>query len=130
MSSESFLWKMGSQMKNGTQSNKLVMVDSSGQEIGGPDSIDDAAVDYVYRFDAEASVLDPGQSIRTTLFVFIAVSIACTTAAIAAGSYAIWLSKRQAAHKTLTDVNDILKTCQARMRQLETDVQQLPSHVS
>ena len=117
-------------MKNGIQSSKLVMVDSGGHEIGGQEAMDNTAIDYAYRVDTDTSAVDPNAGFRTTLFVFMAVSIACTTAAIAAGSYAVWLSRHQAAKKTLTDVNDILKTCQTRMRQLEADVQNLPSRAS
>ncbi len=114
-------------MKNGTQSNKLMMVDGSGHEIGGHDSMDDAAADYAYVIDQEASALEAVQNVRTMLFVLTAVSATCVTAAIASGTYALWLARRQGTHKVLTDVNDILKTCQSRMRQLEAEVQQLPS---
>ena len=130
MSSESFLWKMESPMKNGIQSNKLVMVNGNGREVGGQDTSDDAAVDYAYRPESETVMHESGASVHTTLIVLMTVSIACTTAAIAAGSYAVWLSRHQAAKKTLIDVNDILKTCQSRMRQLEAEVQNLPSRAS
>jgi len=101
-------------MKNGTHSSKLMMmVDNRGPELVISDSMDDAAV-------------DAAQSVRSTLVVLIAVSTVCMMAAIASGSYALWLAKRQGTHKALTDVNDILKTCQLRIRQLETEVQQLP----
>ena len=119
-------------MKNGTQSNnltthKLTMVNGSGQEFGSPDSMDDAAADYAYAIDHEAIALEAAQNVRTMLLVLTAVSAACMTASIASGTYALWLARRQGTHKVLTDVNDILKTCQSRMRQLEAEVQQLPS---
>jgi hypothetical protein len=100
-------------MKNGTHSNSLKMVDNSSHEVVQSDPMDD-------------DTLDAAQSVRSTLVVLIAVSTICMMAAIASGSYALWLAKRQGAHKALTDVNDILKTCQLRIRQLETEVQQLP----
>lgn len=119
-------------MKNGTQSkermlHKLTMVDGSSQGFGSSDSMDDAAADYAYVIDQEAIALEAVQNVRTMLFVLAAVSAACTAAAIASGTYAVWLARRQGTHKVLTDVNDILKTCQSRMRELEAEVQQLPS---
>jgi len=118
-------------MKNDTRSSKLVMVNSSGQEITHQDSVDDSSVEYVDRSMPDNSQQSGSeQNLRTTLLVFMTVSIACTTAAIAAGSYALWLSRRQAARKVLTDVNDILITCQRRMQQLESDVMQLPGRSS
>ena len=115
-------------MRNGSISNKLVLVNSSGQPLSGQEADSDSAVDY--RYDAQSETSAPGdgpQSARNALLVFMAVSIACTAAAIATGSYAVWLGRRQAAQQAITDVNDLLKTCQTRMRQLETDVQNLPS---
>ena len=117
-------------MKNGIRSNKLMMVDGSGREIGSSDSMDDAAADYAYAREMESSVLQAGQSAKTTLIVLTAVSAVCTAAAISSGSYALWLAKRSSTHEVLTDVNDILKTCQSRMRQLESEVQLLPGRAS
>ena len=109
-------------MKNGTPFNKLKLVDNS------IDSTDDAAVYYPYQPGNEnIIVVDDGQHAKTTLLVFIAVSVACTAAAVATGTYAVWLSRQQAARQTLTDVNEILKSCQSRMLQLETDLQRLPN---
>lgn len=116
-------------MRNGIHSNpnKLVLVSSNGQPVHGQDLVDDAAVDYLSGSDNEAPMLaDEARKTRVTLLVFMAVSIACTTAAIATGSYAAWLSRHQAARQALTDVNDILKSCHSRMQQLEADVQRLP----
>lgn len=114
-------------MKNGTLFNKLVMVDSSDRRASNQDGVDDAAVDYPYEAQSEAaSAINKTPNAHYTLLIFMAVSIACTTAAIATGSYAIWLSRQQAARQALTDVNDILKSCQSRMQQLEADVQRLP----
>ena len=106
------------------------MIDSGGHEIGSPDLMDDAAADYAYARDQDTSVLDAVQSVRSTLVVLTAVSSICMTVAIATGSYAIWLLKQQGTHKILTDVNDILQTCQTRMRQLESEVQQLPGRAT
>ncbi len=116
-------------MRNGTLSNgnKLVLVNSSGQPVDGSAMVDDAAVDYLSSSDNETAVSpDETRKTRVTLLVFMAVSIACTTAAIATGTYAVWLSRHQAARQVLIDVNDILKSCQSRMQQLEADVQRLP----
>jgi cytochrome c-type biogenesis protein CcmH/NrfG len=116
-------------MRNGTTSNgnKLVLVNSSGRPVHGQDLVDDAAVDYQSEPDTEpSSSAEDVQKTRVTLLVFMAVSIACTTAAIATGSYAVWLSRQQAARQALTDVNDILRSCQSRMQQLEADIQRLP----
>ncbi len=89
---------------------------------------DDATVAYADNTEAESTLpAELTHNPRGTLLIFMAVSIACTAAAFATGSYAIWLGRQQAARKALTDVNDLLKTCQTRMRQLETDVQNLPT---
>jgi hypothetical protein len=116
-------------MRNGTLSNKnkLVLVNSGGQPMDGLDLIDDAAVDYLSGPDNEASLaVEDTHKTRLTLLMLMAVSVACATVAIATGSYAIWLSRQQAARQVLVDVNDILKSCQIRMQQLEADVQKLP----
>ena len=114
-------------MKNGTRSNdnKLVMVNSNGRPVDRQDLLDDTAIDYRHPTDTENSVPDLSKT-NTALLTLMAVSIACTTAAIATGSYAIWLSRQTTAQKTLTDVNEILKSCQTRMQQLEADVKYLP----
>ncbi len=116
-------------MRNGTTSNtnKLVLVSSTDQPVHGQDLVDDAAVARLSGSDNErAAIADDAAKTRVTLLVFLAVSVACTTAAIATGSYTLWLSRHQAARQALTDVNDILKSCQIRMQQLEADVQRLP----
>ncbi len=116
-------------MRNGTLSsgNGLVLVNSNGRPVDGLDLVDDAAVDYLSNPDNEAPLV-PEDARRThaTLLMFMVVSIACATAAVATGSYAVWLSRHQAARQTLIDVNDILKSCQTRMQQLEADIQRLP----
>ena len=116
-------------MRNGTISklNKLILIGSNGRPVPGQDAVDDAAVDYPFDTEIELPlVLDSARKTRVTMLVFMAVSVACTTAAVATGSYAIWLSRHQAARQALIDVNDILKSCQSRMKQLEADVQRLP----
>lgn len=118
-------------MRKGTISNlnRLVLIGSNGRLVSGQDPAEDAAVDYPVTFDGEVPLaMDGANSARATMLVFMAVSIACTTAAVATGSYAIWLSRHQAARQALIDVNDILKSCQSRMQQLEADVQRLPGH--
>ncbi len=119
-------------MRNGIHFNKLTLVDHS---LGDPraadngqEAIDDAAAYYPYQHASEnAAMPDDNHQVKTTLIVFMAVSLACATAAIATGSYAAWLSRHQAARQALTDVNDILRSCQTRMSQLEADVQRLPN---
>ncbi|MGI4792104.1 MAG: hypothetical protein ACRYFS_25050 [Janthinobacterium lividum] len=111
-------------MRNGIHFNKLTLVDNSA------DKVDDAAVYYPYQPGAEPITLDDAHQAKTTLLIFVAVSIACTAAAVATGSYAVWLSRQQAAHRTLTDVNDILRSCQTRMHQLESDLQRLPNRLA
>ena len=116
-------------MRNGTTSdtNKLILVSSSDQPVHDQDLVDDVAVARLSGPDNERAVIvDDAAKTRVTLLVFLAVSVACTTAAIATGSYTIWLSRHQAARQALIDVNDILKSCQIRMQQLEADVQRLP----
>ena len=109
-------------MRNGIRFNKLRMVGSDSEQV------DDASAYYPYQSGVDSGVSEEAPaSVKTTLIVFTAVSIACATAAIAAGSYATWLSRQQAARQALTDVNDILKSCQTRMHQLEADVQRLPN---
>ena len=116
-------------MRNGTISklNKLILIGSNGRPVPGQDSVEEASADYSFGPNVEAPlVLDGARKTRVTMLVFMAVSVACTTAAVATGSYAIWLSRHQAASQALIDVNDILKSCQSRMQQLEADVQRLP----
>lgn len=108
-------------MKNGIRFNKLVMVNGSGHETA-----DDSAQEFGYREEAlSASVLSNGDS--KALLVLVAVSFACTAAAVATGTYAFWLSRQSASQQALTDVNDLLRTCQTRMEQLETDYRHLPN---
>lgn len=107
--------------------NRLVLVTSAGHSVRDQDLGDDAAVDYQSRPDGEVLIpVDDSDRTRMTMLVLVAVSIACTTAAVATGSYAVWLSRHQATRQALTDVNDILKSCQTRMQQLEADVKRLP----
>jgi len=116
-------------MRNGTLSklNRLVLVTTSGRSNPPQEDTNDAPVEYSSGSGkAGEDSADEIQKTRTTLFVFMAVSIACMTAAIGTGSYALWLSRHRAARQALTDVNDLLKSCQIRMQQLEADVQRLP----
>ena len=107
-------------MRNGTHSN-LTLVDNT-QEVE-----DDAAAYFPYRPEAEnaraSGVLGSGNAV----FALVTVSITCAAVSVAAGGYAIWLTRQQATRQALTDVNDILRSCQSRMSQLEADVQRLPS---
>jgi len=63
---------------------------------------------------------------RNRLAVFAAVSAGCAAAAIATGSYALWLSRRRIADEALTSVHDLLKTCQERVSQIEKELSYLP----
>ena len=109
-------------MRNGIPFNKLTLIGSRS------DAGDDMAASYPYQPSGDDVILaDDNHHAKTTLLVFMAVSLACATAAIATGGYAAWLVRQRSARQALTDVNDILKSCQSRMRQLEADVQRLPS---
>ena len=112
-------------MKNGIHSslNRLILVNNNGFPFAGQESVDDAAVDY--RHGSETEMQD-SDNLNTTLVVLASVSLACAAAAIATGSYALWLSRQHSTQKVLTDVNEILKSCQNRMQQLEADVQHRP----
>ena len=108
-------------MKNGIRFNRLTLVDS-----GGSEAADDSAREYGFREDLSAAGILPGGG-RSTLLILVAVSFACTAAAVATGSCAFWLARQSASRQALTDVNDLLKTCQTRMEQLETDYRSLPN---
>ncbi len=105
-------------MRNGTRFNKLTLVES------GPD--DDPAAYFPNRPEGDtAPVQVTGES--NLFLVFLTLSITCAAAMVATGGYAVWLARQQAAHQALTDVNDILRSCQSRMSQLESDLQRLPN---
>ena len=106
-------------MRNGIHFSKLVLVD------GTEDAADDAASYYPYRPDDQPVYLG-GSSTQRTFLTFLAISITCAAATVISGSYAVWLLRHQAAQQALTDVNDILRSCQSRMSQLEADVRRLP----
>ena len=107
-------------MRNGSRFSKLTLVESS------PDSIDDPAAYFPYRPETETPSATAGSESRL-FFVLLTVSISCAAASVASGSYAVWLARQQAARQALTDVNDILRSCQSRMSQLESDLQRLPN---
>ena len=118
-------------MKNGTRFNKLVLVVNA--PLRGTndtrDSADDPAAYFPYLPSSEdaANATESSLTANKTIFVFLAISATCAAASIASGSYAAWLARHQAARQALTDVNDILKSCQTRMSQLEADMQRLPN---
>jgi cytochrome c-type biogenesis protein CcmH/NrfG len=110
-------------MRNGSPSNKLTLVNNNANgrqdDTGGPAAY--------YSPQPENTVFaDESSRAQKTFLVFLAISIACAAATIGTGSYAAWLSRQQAARQTLTDVDEILKSCQSRMSQLEADLQRLP----
>ena len=119
-------------MKNGTQSNKLTLIDSAGQTISDAADVIDPSQDYSSAStleDADAA-LDRNESALNPALILLTVSLACAAAAIATGSYALWLSRQKAVRRTLTDVQDILRLCQDRMHQMEDDLSQLPQSLS
>jgi len=122
-------------MKSGSKSNKLTLVDNAGAGIGGAEGVEDTEADYYASSvtvsedgDIALELLRPASANQALLF--IVVSAACAAAAVAAGSYAIWLSRQRVARETLTNVQDILKSCQDRMHQMEDDLSRLPKGFS
>lgn len=105
-------------MRNGTRF-------STAGEAVPLDDTDDPAVYDPYRPDPVAFIDESGR-VQKTFWVFLTISIACAAATVGTGTYAAWLSRQQAARQALTDVNDILRSCQSRMSQLESDLQRLP----
>ena len=115
-------------MKSGTQS-KLTLVDRNGIEIAFQAEGAEMAVEYYSRPHEEEQVpmqRAAARSRQNQLLVFAAVSTGCAAAAIATGSYALWLSRRKMADDALISVHDILKTCQERVTQIEADLTHLP----
>jgi cytochrome c-type biogenesis protein CcmH/NrfG len=112
-------------MRNGSHSNKLTLINSS--TSGHRNDTDVSAAYSPYQPESTVFADESGRA-QKTFFVFLAISIACAAATIGTGSYAAWLSRQQAARQTLTDVDEILKSCQSRMSQLEADLQRLPHH--
>ena len=104
-------------MKNGTRFSPLTLIDNSEAE-------DDPAAYVPYRPESEGP--GGGDPVKSLFYVFLTISISCATAAVVSGSYAVWLARQQAARQALTDVNDLLRSCQDRMARLESDVQRLP----
>ena len=98
--------------------SRLVMVDRETR----PDLWDDAAVDS-REARAALEVTEDVQRIGTTLAIMVSISAACAATAVATGAYALWLSRHQATRRALTDVDDILRSCQSRMQELEADLQ-------
>ena len=72
----------------------------------------------------------PGRAHPSQFVVFAAVSAGCAAAAIATGSYALWLSRRKMTDEALTNVRDILQTCKDRVTQMEEELNHLSSHSS
>ncbi len=117
-------------MRNGTRSNKLTLVrDNDLLMLSKAEDL--PPVQAVTASGSRHADTQPdSRTAASPILVLFSVSIACATAAVAAGSYALWLSRQKAARQTLTDVQDILKRCQDRMRQMENDLDQLPSSVT
>jgi hypothetical protein len=110
-------------MKNGTQSKKLTLVNNVGDEIPIRSSVDEVSAEYDSAgTDSEGQTSSQWDDPLHNRVLFAAVSIACATAAIAAGSYAIYLSRRKVATKALTNVQELLDTCQQRMTDLDREM--------
>ncbi len=84
---------------------------------------DDAAVDSRDSRATVADVTEDVQRLGTTIAIMVSISAACAATAVATGAYALWLSRNQATRLALTDVDDILRSCQSRMQELEADLQ-------
>lgn len=111
-------------MRNGIHFSKLRLVDAARADAA--EAEDDPAAYFPYRPENDALAASDVQT-KNLFYVFVTLSITCAAATVVTGSYAIWLARHQAARQALTDVNDILRSCQARMSQLESDVQRLPT---
>lgn len=110
-------------MRNGTQS-RLTLVDGSGRKI---QSDDDVSAEYESHEDeSRQSSEAPVTDLLHNRALFVTISAACAAAAIAAASYAIWLTRQSAAQEAITSVQDLLDTCEQRMRQMEKDLNHLP----
>lgn len=107
-------------MRNGIHFSKLTLVDSRTQND------DDPAAYFPDQPDGDEPPALDSQA-RNLFLVMLTLSITCAAATVVTGSYAVWLARRQAARQALTDVNDILRSCQSRMSQLEIDLQRLPN---
>lgn len=112
-------------MKNGSRFSKLTLRDGGSSNSGLENN--DAPAAYVpYNSDNEAAPIQGSEESKLFL-VFLTLSITCAAATVATGGYAVWLARQQAARQALTDVNEILRSCQSRMSQLELDLQRLPN---
>lgn len=119
--------------KNGTPFNSerrgLTLVGRREGDSAAPAETEDSAADYFSASlaqDVEMAAVPLAHTSRQAL-VFVLVSVACATAALASGTYAVWLTRRQAAQSALTDVRDLLRTCHDRMVQMEDDLHRMPS---
>ena len=132
MSSASFPWKTIKLKKNGTPFSRrtLTLIDSADPNPSDTE-MEDAARDSIAssRTEEADAAREPLARTSRQALVFVVVSLACASAAIAAGTYAVWLTRRQTAQNALTDVRDILKTCQDRMGQMEDDLHHLPRFI-
>jgi hypothetical protein len=116
-------------MKNATTSDRLTLVDDDSRE--GESHGDGNGIGAGYNGAADdgggPSSAAAFASLMNNRVLFIAVSVACATAAIAAGSYAAWLSRKRFTQDAIMDVHDLLETCNQRMRQMDQDLSNLPS---
>lgn len=122
-------WKRVRMMKNDTRSSRLILIDNSGDEIPTRMQLKDTEPVIDPSVTENSQTNNVANDLMHNKSLFIVVSIACAAAAIAAGSYAIWLSKHKETREALSSVNDLLHTCQDRMSQIEQDLKSL-SNVS
>jgi len=109
-------------MRNGTQS-RLTLVDSAGHEIPAKSAVEDVSVEYDTHEDSQES--KPGHragDIFHNRAFYIGISIVCAAASIAAASYAFWLTRSHATREALTNVQDILDSCEQRMQQMQQEL--------
>ena len=117
-------------MKNGTRSNGRSSVVERPGDTPDEKLFEYSALEYPQESAQQSTQRDPRDSTKDLLenrALFAVVSIACFAAALAAGSYAVWLSRRKVANQALTHVSDLLETCQSRMLQIERDMSSLAS---
>ena len=108
-------------MRNGTQS-RLTLVDSAGHEIPAKSAVENVSVEYDTHQDSPERRPSHGGDIFHNRALYIGISAACAAASIAAASYAFWLTRSQATREVLTDVQDILDSCQERMQQMQHEL--------
>ena len=97
-------------MKSDTQSKGLRLVDAGGAEAAETQPAPvDCTVDGLFR----------------NKWLFVGACVACTVGAVAAGSYAAWLTKKCEAESVILDVHDLIKSCEDRVAQMEAQISRI-----